>query len=57
MANGLKPGDLVQLRSGGPIMTVDAVGDGGKVRCEWFDDKDVAQSKIFSATSLIKPDE
>ena len=30
-----KPGDLVRLRSGGPIMTVATIDD-GEVNCSWF---------------------
>lgn len=37
-----KEGDLVELKSGGPIMTVNAVADRSNagarwVRCQWFD--------------------
>lgn len=40
--NGLKPGDVVVLKSGGPDMTVDhiftpAYSDGRKATCKWFD--------------------
>ena len=31
-----KPGDVVQLKSGGPIMTVDGIGGSGKCICTWF---------------------
>jgi uncharacterized protein YodC (DUF2158 family) len=31
-----KVGDVVQLKSGGPLMTVSSPSDGGKVFCEWF---------------------
>ena len=36
MQETFKPGDVVQLKSGGPTMTVDAVGD--VVGCKWFTD-------------------
>jgi uncharacterized protein YodC (DUF2158 family) len=43
MASGFKPGDVVELKSGGPKMTVAKIGPvglGGSklvVWCEWFD--------------------
>jgi uncharacterized protein YodC (DUF2158 family) len=40
MADNLKPGDVVQLKSGGPLMTVqgDGYGNSGDlVLCMWFD--------------------
>jgi uncharacterized protein YodC (DUF2158 family) len=42
MAEQWKVGDVVQLKSGGPIMTVVNVGDypsGPGVNCAWFDNK------------------
>jgi uncharacterized protein YodC (DUF2158 family) len=42
MAPTFKPGDIVQLKSGGPAMTIselttDYLGEwSGKYRCEWF---------------------
>ena len=35
-----KPGDVVQLRSGGPVMTVESIGsmmDDESVNCVWFE--------------------
>jgi len=41
MPDQFKPGDVVMLKSGGPKMTVNAVGEqfGGAIRvwCDWFD--------------------
>lgn len=41
MANGFKTGDVVQLKSGSPKMTVTKVGNNVQheptVWCEWFD--------------------
>ena len=32
-----RPGDLVQLKSGGPVMTVHRVSaKGARVQCKWF---------------------
>lgn len=43
MADEFKPGDVVVLKSGGPLMTVLEVGGlpGSKARvyCSWFDGK------------------
>jgi uncharacterized protein YodC (DUF2158 family) len=44
MANEIKPGDVVQLKSGGPLMTVNSVeaeygGTTVKAWCTWFDGK------------------
>lgn len=36
--NNFSKGDLVQLKSGGPRMTVIDIND-DKVICQWFDDK------------------
>ena len=37
MADAFKPGDIVQLKSGGPPMTVTRLVDGGKVLyTSWF---------------------
>jgi uncharacterized protein YodC (DUF2158 family) len=42
MAAKFKPGDIVQLKSGGPAMTISEVmtdyggKPSGKYRCEWF---------------------
>ena len=42
MADDFKPGELVQLKSGGPIMTVDWVGEDAmthypSVACVWIE--------------------
>ena len=49
MADTFKRGDVVQLKSGGPIMTVQEPADGGKVLCVWFptDESDRSFSNVF----------
>jgi uncharacterized protein YodC (DUF2158 family) len=48
-----QPGDVVQLKSGGPRMTIDNV-DGDKVECCWFE-KDKQQYGTFKSVLLSKP--
>lgn len=50
-----KVGDTVQLKSGGPIMTVTEVGDEygvTKVFCSWFDDKKKQEHSSFQPETL-----
>lgn len=60
MSNGFQAGDTVQLKSGGPAMTIESFeGDSqnqGAV-CSWFDDKKNHQRKWFHIASLKKADE
>lgn len=56
MSEALKGGDVVQLKSGGPLMTVlvDA-GDGpeASVRCIWYQEKEQKYAaESFSAVTL-----
>ena len=56
------PGDTVQLKSGGPIMTVEQVREhwsieGSAVWCVWFEkvgNKQVASRETFAAVALGK---
>jgi uncharacterized protein YodC (DUF2158 family) len=48
--NNLKPGDVVQLKSGGPIMTIRNI-DGEWAQCDWFDDGK-ANQKLFNLSQL-----
>lgn len=51
-------GHLVQLISGGPVMTVENTSQTtGGVKCVWFDANDVLQEKWFNATSLCPASE
>jgi uncharacterized protein YodC (DUF2158 family) len=46
-------GDTVQLKSGGPIMTVGGSALGGELICDWFDGKE-NKSAGFYAEQLTK---
>ena len=55
-------GDLIQLKSGGPVMTVESTGEhytheGTAVWCVWFEkvgSKQVASRETFAETVLEK---
>ena len=47
-------GQVVQLRSGGPEMTVHAVLQGGLIHCQWFGGRKLEQG-YFSPELLIEP--
>ena len=47
MEMDLKPGDVVQLNSGGPRMTVVAVQSDGTLRCTWFREDGNARQRGF----------
>jgi len=57
-----KPGDLVRVKSGGPIMTVEQIGktamlEEDAVWCVWFEkvgNKQVAQKDTFAPVVLEK---
>lgn len=44
-------GDVVQLKSGGPKMTVSTLKD-GEVWCVWFDKDNAPQSRVFKPEVL-----
>ncbi|USY23927.1 DUF2158 domain-containing protein [Alcaligenes sp. 1735tsa3] len=47
-------GDVVQLKSGGPEMTViDKRPDGSKVECMWFVPNDEARTQSIPAVALM----
>jgi uncharacterized protein YodC (DUF2158 family) len=50
---GLKVGTRVKLRSGGPLMTVQAA-HGSEIICVWFGDAGDAESATFPAASLMR---
>lgn len=46
-------GDTVQLKSGGPVMTIEARNDSGSWHCIWFDKTDLKRGN-FKAETLEK---
>jgi uncharacterized protein YodC (DUF2158 family) len=50
---GFERGDLVRLKSGGPMMTVSAVKD-DEVECIWTDDSGRPNDATFSTYVLQK---
>lgn len=44
-------GDVVELKSGGPAMTVEAVV-GDTVQAAWFDDKSKVNSRVFGFNAV-----
>src|SRR5580704_17782736 len=53
-APALRTGDLVRLRSGGPLMTVNTV-DGDQVTCFWSTDEGNVLSGSFPVSELTAP--
>jgi uncharacterized protein YodC (DUF2158 family) len=47
-----KPGDVVQLNSGGPKMTVVAVQSDGTLRCIWFQEDGKQDNGVFVQVAL-----
>jgi uncharacterized protein YodC (DUF2158 family) len=47
-----KVGDIVQLKSGGPPMTISDLRKNGKVSCSWFADIYAVQHSQFSLDTL-----
>jgi len=52
----VKIGDLVRLKSGGPVMTVESFRDlaENECICIWFDDKKEVMFRNFNQTTLIR---
>ncbi|MBY5321491.1 DUF2158 domain-containing protein [Rhizobium leguminosarum] len=51
----IEKGWVVQLKSGGPLMTVTEVDpdeDGGAVHCQWFGDKNKLEYSSFAPFAL-----
>jgi uncharacterized protein YodC (DUF2158 family) len=49
-------GDIAQLKTGGPRMTVQDVMP-EMIACSWFDKSDKLQHGTFVAESLVKPED
>lgn len=57
--NNFAIGDTVALKSGGPTMTIQEIGEYGysnvrSAKCQWFDEGGKASSEIFPLASLEK---
>ena len=50
----IQSGDLVRLRSGGPVLTVKSVSDNWVI-CTWFDDYGELQSAAFPIFMIAGP--
>jgi len=52
----LKIGDVVKLKSGGPIMTVKNIEENGEIYCQWFsgDKLNKLEDGYFPPASLEK---
>jgi uncharacterized protein YodC (DUF2158 family) len=51
----LKIGDVVRLKSGGPMMTVGSLEtayEGQRVRCDWIADDGVLHTAAFASAQL-----
>lgn len=59
MADAFEPGDLVQLKSGGPRMTVERIvkctGPGEYLHCQWFSGEKLEMGD-FDLTSVKRVD-
>ena len=54
MGEQLKEGDIVQLKSGSDLMTVERVSGDGLVHCVWFDEKNNIHTHAFPLGTLEK---
>ena len=56
MAEQFRAGDVVQLKSGGPAMTVDGYDDAGLVVCSWFGGRAKRRQDRFAEATLQRTD-
>ena len=54
MADTFAVGDIVQLKAGGPYMTV-STNKGNLFWCKWFDGQNKLQTAEFAPAELKKP--
>ena len=60
MNNGFEVGDLVMLKSGGPRMTIQDIGefgydgDGFSAQCVWFENSILRKKDVFKFPTLVK---
>jgi len=52
MADELKPGDVVTLKSGGPLMTIEKRETDGRFWCTWFNEKKQPDGRYFEEVLL-----
>ncbi len=53
MADTFKLGDTVQLKSGGPVMTVEEINEKTGILCQWFSEKEIKRAR-FRPETLTK---
>ena len=54
MSDAFQSGDVVRLKSGGPLLSVAGVEDDGYIATEWFDIKNHLQQYPFLPVQLVK---
>lgn len=55
MDNELKSGDVVTLKSGGPLMVVEEFVEPDSLRCIWYSaEYEMYAKEIFVAASLVR---
>jgi len=56
MAKGFEPGSIVQLKSGGPDMTIQEPSTDDHVWCQWFGGRKLERGR-FPIASLVTVDQ
>lgn len=49
-SSGLTTGQSVQLKSGGPKMTVNGMAFNGEIHCRWFDNNKLISARFIPAS-------